>query len=233
MPDKPVALVTGASQGLGHHIAGHLSDSEYEVVGCSRSMPEHPFEAVDYLTGDVTDEASVRSVIRTIGERYGRLDVVICNAGVASMNPLLLSPRSSASTMFETNLIGTMLVAREATRLLRRSDRGRIVTMSSVAVPLMLEGESLYSASKAAVEQLTKVMAREFSTFGITCNCVGPGPIDTDLIAGVSEEKISALTDRLVGGKKSTFSDVTNVIDFFLSESSRAITGQIVYLGGV
>jgi len=96
----------------------------------------------------------------------------------------------------------------------------------------MTEGESIYSATKAAVEQFTKVIARELAPFGVTCNCVGPGPVDTDLIAGVPEQKINELINRSVGGRMTTFADLANVIDFFLAESSNAVTGQVIYLGG-
>ena len=232
MHSLPVALVSGASKGLGKRIANSLSLSGYAVVGCARTVPEDPDSGVDYQIADVTDEHSVQSLFKFIQYRYGRLDAVICNAGMASMNPLVFSPKSSAMNMLETNLVGTMIVSREAIRLLRRSEHGRIVTVTSVAVPLKIEGESIYSASKAAIEQFTRVIARELAPYGITCNSIGPGPIDTDLIAGVPKEIIDELANRLVGGKKSTFNDVTNVIDFFLSDSSDAITGQILYLGG-
>ena len=233
MSSLPVALVTGASKGLGLEIALHLVNQGYLVLGCSRSEVDVPADGIVHIVADVADEKSVTKMFKQVRERYGRLDAVICNAGIASMNPLLLSPKSSASQMLETNVIGTMLVAREAARLLRKSDHGRIVTMSSVAVPLTLEGESVYSASKAAIEQFTKVIARELAPFGITSNCIGPGPIDTDLIAGVPDEKIDELAARLVGGQKTTFDDVLNVVDFFLAKSSQAVTGQVVYLGGV
>ena len=151
--DTPVALVSGARKGLGNEIAKHLASSGYNVVGCSRTMPDDPDADanIEYRIADVADEKSVQLLFKFVRERYGRLDAVVCNAGVASMNPLILTPKSSATQMFETNLIGTMLVAREAVRPLRQSGHGRIVTLSSVAVPLVLEGESIYSASKAAI----------------------------------------------------------------------------------
>ena len=232
MPSSPVALVTGASKGIGLQIALHLADNGYKVVGCSRSQPEKPVVGIEHLVADVSDEKSVRSIFRTIRDKYGRLDAVICNAGIASMNPVLLTPKASMSRMLETNVIGTILVAREAARLLRKSPSGRIVTLSTVAVPLKIEGESVYSASKAAVEQFTKMIAREFAPFGITCNCIGPGPVETDLIAGVPKETMEEFAEKLVGGKISSFDDVINVIDFFLSDSSQAVTGQVIYLGG-
>ncbi|NNL30780.1 MAG: SDR family oxidoreductase, partial [Gemmatimonadetes bacterium] len=110
---------------------------------------------------------------------------------------------------------------------------GRIVNFSTVAVPLALEGEAAYAASKAAVESLTRVLAKELGSMGITVNAVGPTPIDTDLVRGVPEEKIQALVARQAIGRLGRYEDVTNVVDFYLRPESSFVTGQVVYLGGV
>lgn len=101
------------------------------------------------------------------------------------------------------------------------------------AVPLKLAGEAIYAASKAAVETLTAVLARELGGFGITVNAVGPVPIDTDLTRGVPPDKIAALVERQAIPRRGTAADVANVIDFFLADASGMVTGQTLYLGGV
>ena len=133
----------------------------------------------------------------------------------------------------ETNLIGSFLFCREAAKIMRKHKFGRIVNFSTVAVPLKLEGEAAYVASKAAVESLTDVLAREFADFGITVNCVGPVPIETDLIRAIPEQKIENLVNRQSIKRLGKMEDVVNVVEFFLRRESNFITGQRLYLGGV
>ncbi len=110
---------------------------------------------------------------------------------------------------------------------------GRIVNFTTVAVPLHLAGEAAYAATKAAVEELTRVLARELGEFGVTVNAIGPTPIDTDLIRNIPKDKIDRLLEQQAIHRMGTFADVTNVIDFFLRPESAFITGQTIYLGGV
>jgi 3-oxoacyl-[acyl-carrier protein] reductase len=110
---------------------------------------------------------------------------------------------------------------------------GRIINFSTVAVPFHLEGEAVYAASKAAVEELTRILAREFADLGITVNAIGPTPINTDLIRGVPQEKIQALINRQAIKRPGKFEDIFNLIDFLVKPESDFITGQVIYLGGV
>jgi len=109
---------------------------------------------------------------------------------------------------------------------------GRIVNFVTIAVPLKLEGEAIYAASKGAIEKLTQVLAKEVASFNITCNSIGPTPIETDLIKAVPQEKIQRIVDSLAIKRLGDFEDIANVIDFYISRSSGYITGQTIYLGG-
>jgi 3-oxoacyl-[acyl-carrier protein] reductase len=149
------------------------------------------------------------------------------------MNHSLLTPLRVANNIISTNFIGTFLFCREAARLMQLGRYGRIVNFVTVAVPLKLEGEAIYAASKAAVMSLTHVLAREFANFGITVNAIGPTPVKTDLIRGVPEEKLDALIGRQAIKRYGEPRDVINVIDFLVQPASDFITGQVVFLGGV
>jgi 3-oxoacyl-[acyl-carrier protein] reductase len=145
----------------------------------------------------------------------------------------LLTPTATVERIMATNFRGTFLVCREAAKLMRRREYGRIVNVSTIAVPLRLEGESIYAASKSAVETFSRVLARELADFGITCNVVAPTPIETDLIRGVPQEKIDLIINQLAIKRLGRFEDVANAIDFFVKPESDYITGQVIYLGGI
>ena len=228
-----VMIITGTSRGLGRVAAEHYLAGGWQVAGCSRAKAPIGHANYTQFQLDVGDERAVVGMVRDTARRHGRLDALINNAGIAVMNHALLTTRSSLDDVLRTNVVGTFLFSREAAKvmLLRRS--GRIVNFATVATPLHLEGEAAYAASKAAVESFTVVLARELGASGITVNAVGPTPVPTDLIKNVSVEKMRALQARQAIPRAGTADDVLNVIDFFLSERSAFVTGQVIYLGGV
>jgi 3-oxoacyl-[acyl-carrier protein] reductase len=226
-------LLTGTRKGIGKALANHYLERGYHVVGCSRQAADWEAERYIHRSMDVSDEAAVRRLLADIRERFGSLQFLVNNAGVAAMNHALLTPLATVRQVLETNVTGTFLLCREAAKLLRGRPHTRIVNLSSVAVPLQVEGEAIYAASKAAVEMLTRVLARELAPLGITCNAVGPTPIETDLIRGVPLDKLEALIARQAIRRFGKAEDVANVVDFFLRPESDFITGQVLYLGGV
>lgn len=231
--DAPVTLVTGARKGIGRALVERYLAQGHVVVGCSRAESdlEHP-RYVHHCT-DVADEAGVTEMFRRVRKEQGRLDHVLNNAGIASMNHALLTPLNSVRTIFETNVMGTFLLCREGARLMAKRKAGRIVNFATVATPLRLEGEAAYAASKAAVVSLTEVLAREFAPYGITVNAVGPTPVPTDLIKSVPQEKMDALLARQAIKRFGTMEDVGNACDFFMRPESDFVTAQTIYLGGV
>ncbi len=132
-----------------------------------------------------------------------------------------------------TNFTGTFLFCREGARLMKKNNFGRIINLTTVAVPLKLEGEAVYSASKAAINSLTQILGKELAEFGITVNAIGPTPIKTDLIRNIPKKKIESLIGSLAIKRYGEIRDVINVIDFFIKPESDYLTSQIIYLGGV
>lgn len=228
-----VILITGARKGIGRALAEHYLEQGYAVVGCSRKASDLTHEHYSHYCLDVADEAAVQQMFTEISAKPGHLDVLINNAGIASMNHTLLTSATKAREIIETNFMGTFLMCRGAARLMKKNQFGRIVNLASVATPLKLEGEAVYAASKAAVISFTQVIAREFASLGITVNAIGPTPIETDLIRSVPKEKLDHLISLQAIKRPGTFADIANVIDFLIRPESDFVTGQVIFLGGV
>ncbi|MET0292142.1 MAG: SDR family oxidoreductase [Steroidobacteraceae bacterium] len=228
-----VVLITGTRKGIGRFLAERYLERGHTVVGCSREPATDMPANYHHYCLDVADEKAVVGMVRDAARRFGGIDALINNAGIASMNHLLLTPMETVRRIFSTNVFGTFLVMREVAKVMGRAKKGRIVNFATVATPLNLEGEACYAASKAAVESLTRVAARELAALNITVNAVGPTPVMTDLIRSVPKAKMDALINTQAIRRMGEHRDVANVIDFFLSPASDFVTGQVLYLGGV
>ncbi len=226
-------LITGTSRGIGRSLAQHFLNLGDHVIGCARSEATVDHGNYIHHRANLADPEDVNEMMASIRRQTRSLDVLINNAGIASMGPAALQPPRISKKMMELNFYSTVHVTHDAIRLLRSSSCGRIINMTSVAVPFRLEGEAVYSATKAAVEQWTRVLAKEVGPMGITINAIGPTPVDTDLVRGVSKEKLDAIVQRQAIKRWGTMEDIIHAADFFLHPKSDMITGQILYLGGV
>ena len=203
MNEKRVILITGTRKGIGRYLVEYYVSLGHQVIGCSRNEVDYKYNNYQHFCLDICDESKVKKMFSNVRKSYGRLDILINNAGIASMNHALL-------TTLE-----------------------RIVNFATVASPLKLEGEAIYASSKAAVINLTEILAREFSIMGITINVIGPTPVKTDLIKSVPKNKIKKLIERQAIQRYGDLDDIVNVLNFFIKPESNFITGQVIYLGGV
>jgi 3-oxoacyl-[acyl-carrier protein] reductase len=233
LTDKQVVLITGTRKGIGAHLAQTYAKRGFLVEGCSRGDAGWEAEGYTHANVDVADERAVKGWIAGISKRHGRIDVVINNAAIATMNHVLLTPASTANRMLEVNVTGTMLVCRDAAKVMMRRKYGRIINFTTIVAPIALAGEAIYAASKSAVVTLTRILAHELGQWGITCNSFGATPIMTDMIRGVPQAKIDAVVSTLAIKRLGTCDDCTNVCDFFMAPGSDNITGQVLYLGGI
>lgn len=233
MTDCQVMIITGTRKGIGRFLAEYYAEHGFNVVGCSRAPSDLQLPRYQHYCLDVSDELAVKEMFHEVSRTFGRADVLINNAGIASMNHFLLTPLATAEQVLSTNFLGTFLFCREAAKLMRRNKSGRIINFTTVATPLNLEGEAIYASSKAAVESLTRILARELGELNITVNAVGPTPVKTDLTRSVPQEKLDGLIARQAIRRYGEFADVLNVIDFFIRPESDFITSQIIYLGGI
>mgnify|MGYP000715711728 CR=1 FL=1 len=230
---SPSYIITGTRKGLGKQLAEYYLTQGFKVSGCSRGKSTSDHENYRHYELDVADEKAVVSMVRQVKKEFGMVHVLLNNAGIAAMNHILTTTHQNAHNVFNTNFFGTFLFSREVAKVMMKQKTGSIVNYTTVAVPLNLEGEAVYSASKAAIESFTRISAKELGRFGIRVNAIGPTPVKTDLINNVPELKLNELLEQQTVKRFGEFDDIVNVIDFFNSEKSNFITGQILYLGGV
>jgi 3-oxoacyl-[acyl-carrier protein] reductase len=223
-------VVSGASRGLGHAICLRLREKGHDVLGIARSESEAGFRVV---ACDVSDASRVRQVAATLRAEGAQVDALVNAAGIASMNLAVTTPAATAQAIVNTNLMGTIYMSQAFGPLMMRRKRGSIINFSTIAVALGLKGESVYAASKAGVEAFTRAFAREVADFSINVNCVAPGPVQTDLLRGVSQSQIEEIVKRQIQARQMSPADICDVVELLLDPRSASLTGQVFHVGGV
>lgn len=223
------ALITGSSQGLGRALADRLLADGWTVHGFARGPQDLTHAAFTAHAVDVADESSVRAAVATVAAA-GRIDLLVNNAGAAALNALLLTPGSVAEQLMRVNYLGTFHCLQAVGKVMVRQRGGRIVNLTTVAVPLSLEGEAAYVASKAAVEALTRVAAKELAAQGVVVTAVGFGPVDTRLTRAVPKAALAKI-NAAIGRPDGT--TMGQAVDFLLAHLLSAPGGSVEYLGKV
>ena len=228
-------MITGTRTGIGRGLAEHLLVAGHEVIGCSRKPGAIEHERYDHHQVDLADGAAVKALFRALRGKHGHLDALINNAGTSVMNHFMLTPEDTTRRLFDLNFFAVLNCCREAVKLLRRSEQAStaILTLSSVAVPWALDGHLAYSTSKAAVEQLVRVMSKELADQRIRVNGLGVPPVGTVLTRTVPRERIDGLVARQAIKRLCTTADLAGPVEFLIGPASAFVTGETIFLGGV
>ncbi|MEW9667598.1 3-oxoacyl-[acyl-carrier-protein] reductase [Ammoniphilus sp. 3BR4] len=242
MVQNKVAVVTGASRGIGRSIALALAESGADVVvnyaGSEQAAREVASEIEKLgrkalvVQADVADSEQVAQLIQQTIEAFGRVDVLVNNAGITRDNLLMRMKDDEWDDVIATNLKGVYNCIKAVTRPMMKQRSGRIINISSVVAALGNAGQANYVAAKAGVIGLTKSVARELASRGITVNAVAPGFIETDMTAKLSEEIQSGLMNQIPLGRLGKPEDIAQMVRFLASDQSSYITGQTFHVDG-
>lgn len=236
-----IALVTGSSRGIGRGIAERLSrDGAAVVVNYVRNSDKAEDVVAAITSGGGTAITVQADVCRIDGihrlfektlEHFGRLDILVNNAGIRISQTVADLQEEEFDRLFAINVKGPFFTCQQAAQ--RISDGGRIINISSAVTRMMLSGYSIYAASKAAVDQLTRVLAKEMGGRNITVNSVAPGPVDTELFQdGKTEEQIQQMAQMAAFGRIGKVEDIADAVAFLASDDARWITGQVIHVNG-
>ena len=238
---KP-AVVTGGSRGLGRAICLELAAGGANLVFCfagNEAAAQETAQAcralgaeVDYLRCNVADSTQVKELMETAVQRFGRIDILVNNAGITRDGLMLTMNQSDFDQVVETNLKGTFLCMKAVARQMVKQRYGRIINLSSVVGLHGNAGQVNYAASKAGVIGMTKSLAKELASRGVTVNAVAPGFMETDMTAALSEAARAATLAAVPMGRMGTAEDVAQAVAFLASDCAGYITGQILGVDG-
>ena len=237
-----VAFVTGASRGIGRAIALRLASDGAKVAlnFASNSAKAEAVKAeiessggeVLLVQGDVANFQTVTELIKRVVDEWGRLDILINNAGITRDNLLLKMSEDDFDKVISTNLKGVFNCTKAVTKLMMKQRTGRIVNMSSVVGLKGNISQANYAAAKAGIIGFTKSAARELASRGVTVNAVAPGFINTDMTAALSEKVKEVMLQEIPAGRMGTPEDVANAVAFLVSDQAAYITGQVLSVDG-
>ncbi|MDO8843374.1 MAG: 3-oxoacyl-ACP reductase FabG [Methylicorpusculum sp.] len=236
--DKKIALVTGASRGIGRAIAEQLAIDGFFVIGTATS--DSGAEAISIYLGDqgrgvklnVTDSDSIESVVKSISDEYGAPAVLVNNAGITRDNLLMRMKDEEWDDIIATNLTSVFRMSKAVLRGMMKARSGRIINISSVVGATGNAGQANYAAAKAGMIGFAKSMAKEVGSRNITINTVAPGFIDTDMTRELSEEHKQTLLSAIPLGRLGEANEIANAVSFLASDKAAYITGETLHVNG-
>jgi 3-oxoacyl-[acyl-carrier protein] reductase len=240
LADK-VAIVTGASRGIGRAISVALAGQGVKVVASARNVEALKSLVAEIkglggaavaVVGDVAVEADANNLIEQAVAAYGRVDVLVNNAGITRDGLLLRMKNDDWDAVLDTNLKGAFHCIRAAAKFMSKQRSGRIINISSVVGEMGNAGQANYCASKAGLLGLTKSVARELARRNVTVNAITPGFIVTDMTEQMTDKAREAMTEQIPLGRLGEAEDVANAVLFLASDQSSYITGQVLGING-
>ncbi|PHS69840.1 MAG: 3-oxoacyl-ACP reductase [Cycloclasticus sp.] len=238
MSDKTIALVTGASRGIGKAIAQQLVADGFYVIGTATSdkgasaISDYLSNSGEGMTLNVTDAESIQSVIKDIAGSVGAPTVLVNNAGITRDNLMLRMKDDEWDDIISTNLSSIFRVSKACLRGMMKNKKGRIVNIASVVGVTGNAGQANYAAAKAGVIGFGKSLAKEVGSRNITVNTVAPGFIDTDMTKALSEDQRAALLQGVPLGRLGDAEEIANAVSFLCSDKAAYITGETLHVNG-
>lgn len=236
-----VALITGASRGIGQSISIILAQSGAHVICVSRNINDVQSVA-DKITNqkfvasavscDISNTNNVTELVKDIIEKHGRIDILINNAGITSDNLLMRMSEDDWDNVLNINLKAAFTAIKVASRTMIKQRSGRIINISSVVGLIGNAGQVNYAASKAGLIGMTKSVAREFASRGITANCIAPGYVETEMTNKLKDEVKSSLNEQIPLGRIGNVEDIAYAVAFLASDEACYITGQTLAVDG-
>ncbi len=228
--DLKVALITGGNRGIGLAIANKFKADGYQVVVTYRSG--NPPAHFDGVVMDVTDSESVNAGIATIEKKYGRIDVLVANAGITKDGLVMRMSDADFDSVIDTNLNGAFRVARACTRGMMKQKSGRMIFIGSVVGMLGSAGQVNYAATKSGLIGMARSFARELGSRGITANVVAPGFVDTDMTSVLDETRKAEIVAAVPLGRFCSADEIAGVVAFLASPEAAYISGAVIPVDG-
>lgn len=240
--ENKVVLITGASQGIGYSLAKTFAQNGYKVLinyNTSKKEAENLAQEIINSGGialtfqaDIKDQNQVSNMVNFTIKNFGHIDCLINNAGICSYNLLIDESDKKIKEILETNVFGSIIVSKYVSQQMLKQGKGKIINISSIWGQNGASNETVYSASKGAINSFTKSLAQELAFAGITVNAIAPGIVNTNMLNKFSKEEITDLINQVPTKRFATMSEISDLALFLASDKADYITGQVITIDG-
>ncbi len=231
-------LITGATGGIGSALVSIFHKNGYNIFATGtnteklKSLKEKYNERLGCLKSDLLDKSQIERIVKTANEHFGTIHILINNAGITKDNLFIRMKDQEWNDVLNVNLNANYLLTKLVIKDMIKSKWGRVINISSDAAKLGNSGQANYVASKSAIEGITRTIANEVATRGITVNCVSPGFIKTDIIETINKDRLNSMLANVPIGRMGDINEVASAVFFLSSEESSYITGQVLRVNG-